>query len=266
MTERIVSDHGYRALRELALDRPDLFLEPNSKRLAQAMAQGAGSEDPWSSEPVWWSSERLSTIEPPTKSGPGDDATHARQLAGALRSFSPHRTADHRLWATLTCFHLAHYVPGRWAHALKKNTKPSDHVTDHWLFSERGTRTKEANSRRANAARRLWCLWTLSRAAAAESSILDAGELLDAMAGNVGLYHQVLSRSYLAASPRLLAAVYEVAMEPGNEHLFRKHYANQLLMSLQVRASAVALELMSADERRTAVREVVPVPRTKKKR
>lgn len=77
------------------------------------------------------------------------------------------------------------------------------------------------------------------------------------MSNNVNFYHQTIDRTYLAANPRLLAAMYDVFLD-GNEHLNVTKNANAMLKSLNIRAGATALDMMDYDELRAVIEEAKP--------
>ena len=90
------------------------------------------------------------------------------------------------------------------------------------------------------------------------SDMYSEDELLDAMANNVELYHQLLFRPNLISRSRLIAAIYEVFLEPDNEYLGYRPYPNQLMRSLNLMAAQVSLDFMDMTELRGAVEEAKP--------
>ena len=86
----------------------------------------------------------------------------------------------------------------------------------------------------------------------------SAEELLDAMAQNVNLYHQLLARPNLLARSRLVAVIYEVFLEPGNDYLGITRYANEMLTSLNLTAAQESLDFMDMNELRKTVEGVIP--------
>lgn len=242
-----VNENGYKALRSLARNQPDLFMKPDIGRLEEEMVNTADTLEVWGEPlPVGCSLDPLNEID---ESGPESDHHYAKIVRQALDGISLADAADELLWASINCFAIADYVPKRWETGLNSRTNLSKFVDDHWL---RG----DTEGRRANAIARLWWLGELSDRVS-QHSHYSADALLQAMANNVNLYHQTLSRRYLLANPRIVAAIYEVALN-GNTHLFQTRYATQMLSSLNVRGGASALDLMDEDEIRQVVEEAVP--------
>ena len=242
-----VNENGYKALRSLARSQPKLFMTPDTGRLEEEMVNAADTLEVWGEPlPVGCSLDPLNEINEP---GPESDHHYAKIVRQALDGISLADAVDELLWASINCFALADYVPTRWQTGLNSRTNLSKFVDDHWF---RG----DTEGRRANAVARLWWLGELSDRASQHSKY-SADALLQAMANNVNLYHQTLSRRYLLANPRVVAAIYDVALN-GNTHLFQTKHANRMLRSLNVRGGASALDLMDDDEIRAVVEEAVP--------
>ena len=242
-----VNENGYKALRTLARNQPDLFIKPDLIRLEEEMVNAADTLEVWGEPlPVGCSLEPLNEIDEP---GPESDHHYAKIVRQALADISLADAADELLWASINCFAIADYVSVRWLTGLTSKTNLNTFVEDHWLKG--GHR-----SRRANAVVRLWWLGEISERVSQHSQY-SADELLNAMANNVNLYHQTLARPYLSANPRLVAAIYDVTLN-GNTHLFQTNYANDMIKALNVRAGASALDLMDDDEIRAVVEEAVP--------
>ena len=242
-----VNENGYKALRTLARNQPHLFMTPDPGRLEEEMVNTADTLDVWGQPLAAGCS--LAPLNELQDSGPETDYHYAKIVRQALDGISLADAADELLWASINCFAIADYVSVRWLTGLTSKTNLSKFVDDHWL---RG----DTEGRRANAVARLWWLGELS-SRVSQRSQYSADEILNAMANNVNLYHQTLSRRYLLANPRVVAAIYEVALN-GNTHLFQTRYATQMLSSLNVRGGASALDLMDDDEIRQVVEEAVP--------
>ena len=86
----------------------------------------------------------------------------------------------------------------------------------------------------------------------------NENEILEAMAHNVNLYHQLLSRPNLLSRSRLLAAIYEIFLEPDNDYLRTTRYANEMLESLNFMAAQFSLDFMDLPELRKVVEEAKP--------
>lgn len=244
---QLVNESGYKALRALARRDPQLFTSPDKKRLRDEMIKEAGTESVWR-QPLKanCSLEPLNSI---SEEGPGTDAYYTKTVRMALADISLADAADELLWASINSFVIADYVPRRWATSNTRYKNPESFVDNHWLKGGPA-------GRQSNAAARLWWLGEISERVSKYSKY-SSDELLSAMASNVNLYHQSLDRRYLIANPRLIAVIYEVALE-GNEHLFQTAYANQLFKSLNLQAGATALDLMDDDELKSVVVEATP--------
>ena len=86
----------------------------------------------------------------------------------------------------------------------------------------------------------------------------DATDFLQAMAGYVNLYHQLLSRRNLASRSKLVTAIYEVFLEDGNDYLSQTKYASEMMSTLNYLAADVSLDFMDMDELRDIVEEAKP--------
>ncbi len=243
-----VNENGYRALLGIASDSPQLFTTPNLERLRDEMINRADTEDLWSQQPISLNCS-MNSLNDIVERGPGTDYQHAKIIRQALHGLSFVDLTDELFWASINCFALTDYVPIRWSTSNTRNTNPTNFINSHWLKT--GSKGRESN-----ASARLWWLGEIAERVARFSQH-NTGELLDAMANNVNLYHQTLARPYLLANPRLVAAIYDLALD-GNEHLFQTAYANQLFKSLNLRAGATALDMMDDDELRAVVEEAKP--------
>ena len=245
---RIVNEEGNKALKNLALKNPASFINPDSQQLVEQMINEAGTESVWG--PSLEIKADLQSLNSETQSGPRTDSVHAKTMRAALYGLTPANASDDLLWASLNCFALANYVPVRWQTSNTKETKPTNFVEDHWLKYSGSAR------RKWNAAARLWWMGELSERISRYSEN-TADELLDVMSNNVNFYHQTIDRPYIAANPKLLAAMYDIFLD-GNEHLNITKNANAMLKSLNIRAGATALDMMDHDELRAVIEEAKP--------
>lgn len=245
---RIVNDDGYKALLRLAESNPASFVNPSGQQLNRMMVQEAGTDDVWGS--TLQLQDDLASLGLETESGPRRDAVHAKTMRAALATLTPARASDGYLWASLNCFAIPEYVPVRWRTSNNRETKQSNFVLDHWI------QYSGSDGRKWNAAARLWWMGELADRISIHSEHTP-DELLATMAGNVNFYHQTIDRTYLAANPRLLAVLYDVFLD-GNEHLNVTKAASDMLKSLNLRAGANALDLMSYDDLREVVEEAKP--------
>ena len=107
-----------------------------------------------------------------------------------------------------------------------------------------------------NAAARLWWLTEIANRAAMHSKH-DGSRLLSAMANDVEMYHQLLSRPYISSNPRIVALIYEMAMDR-NDYLFKRPYPNRMLQNLNVKAAAVSLGTLTDETLKAVVGEAKP--------
>ena len=253
MTYRLVNDAGIAALKALAQREPRIFIEPDTDWLETRMVNILADEDIWGS-PLKLQAD-LSSLERIDGSGPETDAMFAPIVRDALPNLKPADGLDEYTWATMNCFVVPRYAHIRWkdtSNMWKDPKRLPSYVESHWLKGNVG------EARRANAVARLWWLGELSSRAAKASPVLENDEVLHAMADNVNLYHQLLSRRYILARPRLVAAIYEMFLEGDNDHLNVTAYASQFLSALNIRAADVSLDLMDRNELRDAVEEAKP--------
>lgn len=245
-----INDVGNQILERIVLTDPDLFF--GGKYLRDKLEDLAGDlgESPYSDKPIKLETS-LSPLNQIREDGPITDADNAPILRQALSSVSPAEAADGLLWTSINCFALSPYIPVRWGTSKLKqdNLKNTAFVKRHWLWQ--GT-----TSRTWNAAARLWWLAELATRAS-DFSKNSVETLLDAMGNNVGLYHQLTSRTYLAANPQVVAAIYDVALD-GSRHLFEKTYANQLMKALNMRAGNISFDVFDYDELYEIVENCLP--------
>ena len=251
MIEQIphVNDLGYGILANIAYGHPGLFFE--GKRLMRELEKRAEEQGgSWCDKPITLDTS-LAPLNQIREVGPETDADNAPIIRQALSSITPAMASDGLLWASINCFALSRYIPIRWgATNLRQNElKNTAFVSRHWLWQ--GT-----NGRTWNAAARLWWLAELATRAS-EFSKNSVETLLETMANNVGLYHQLTSRTFLAANAKVVATIYDVALD-GSEHIFEKAYANQLMKALNLRAGTVSFDLFGYDELYKIVEESLP--------
>ena len=252
---QIVSDAGYQALIALKDRRPALFTTPDPEKLKSAMPAIIKEGDP---EALWAApipiSAALEAINRNPRGGPVDDAANALILNQALPQLSLRDWSHERLWASLNCFALADWVPARWSTSRTKNTKESQFVHTHWLKAN-------TDSRESNASMRLFTLLTLSRRAAAYSA-RSQEELLVAMAEKVNLFHQTLRRPFLLSNSRILAMVWDSALDDlGSSVVFQTKAASSWLSKINERGGAVDLGILDDDGLRSVVAEAKPRPK-----
>ena len=249
-TERFVNDTGLEALKYLARTEPKVFLASDPKNLMAKTKEVAGTSEVWG--PVLDLQSELTSLEDIDVGGPSTDAQFAPLVRHALNHLPPAEGLNEHRWATINCFVIPKYVTVRWSNVLPKDSKRhSAFVQRHWLEGGR------VDARQDNAVARLWWLGEFSERAAKHTGLYDRDELLDAMANNVNLYHQFLSRPNLISRDKLIAAVYEVFLED-NDYLRTTKYASQLMAALNFRAADVSLDFMDMTELREAVEEAKP--------
>ena len=245
---QIINDEGYKSLRSLVHSNPALFTDPNPQKLAEQMAIQSGTDSVYGASLELKTS--LESLNFETESGPKTDAVHARTIREALSGITPASASDGLLWASINCFVIAEYVPIRWATSNNQTAKPASFVEDHWL------QYSGSAGRKWNAAARLWWMGELANRISRYSQHTP-DELLEVMSNNVQFYHQTIDRTYLAANPKLLGAMYDVFLD-GNDHLNVTKNASEMLKSLNIRAGATALDMMDYDELRAVIEEAKP--------
>lgn len=252
MTEqRQLNDDGVSALARLALKRTKLFLEPDTTALVKAVKDEAHTEEIWGD--TLDLKDDIAVLNKVSQAGPSTDAQYSRIVRRALAHLTADQGLDENRWATINCFLLPEYVNTRWGSALPKDaTKLPNFVKMHWLNGGL------VDARRANAVARLWWLGEFSDRASYHSDLHSEDEFLEAMANNVNLYHQLLSRPNLLSRPKLVAAIYEVFLDGDNDYLSATKYANELLESLNLRAAELSLDFMSLPELRDLIEELKP--------
>ena len=252
MTEcRLLNDAGISALASLALKNPKLFLDADPTVLAKGVKEQAQTEDIWGD--ALEITNEIEILNKISEGGPGTDAQYSRIVRQALSHLSADQGLDEYRWATINCFVLSNYVSVRWGSALPKDSKKlPNFVKMHWLNGGL------VDARRANAIARLWWLGEFSDRASQHSDLHSADEFLDAMANNVNLYHQLLSRPNLLSRPKLVAAIYEVFLDGNNDYLSATKYANEMLESLNLRAAELSVDFMDLSELREVVEELKP--------
>ena len=248
---RFVNEDGLAALNSLSHEKPSLFVDADSDILIAAMEERAEKPGLWDT-PLDLAEDILS-LNQVQDSGPKTDSENARLVRNALGYLPPSEGLNERRWATINCFVLPRYVSMRWSHVQPKDSKRlPNFVKSHWLDGGK------VSARQNNSVARLWWLGEFSARAAAHTDMHSAEELLDAMAKHVNLYHQLLARPNLLARSRLVAVIYEVFLEPGNEYLGATRYANEMLASLNLTAAQESLDFMDMNELREAVEGAKP--------
>ena len=251
----IVSDAGYQALVALKDRTPELFTDPNPERLKAAMPAFV----PDKNEAILWDEPiplhgPVDAINNNPKAGKADDAQNVRILSQALPQLGPRDWHQERLWASINCFALADWVPVRWSLGRTKNTKDRDFVRRHWLNAN-------IEARQSNASMRLFTLNVLSlRASTYSTHTYD--ELLEAMADKVNLFHRSLGNPYLIANSRLLAYIWDTALDDQDDtSVFQTRHANTWLMKINERGGAVDLGTLDDHSLRSIVEEAKPRPK-----
>lgn len=248
---RFVNEDGLAALNSLSHEKPSLFVDADSDALIAEMEERVETSDIWDT-PLNLA-EDITSLNQVQDSGPKTDSEYARLVRNALGHLPPSDGLNEHRWATINCFVLPRYVSMRWSHVQPKDSKrlPS-FVKSHWLDGGK------VSARQNNSVARLWWLGEFSARAAEHTNLHSADELLDAMAQYVNLYHQLLYRPNLLARSRLVAVIYEVFLEPGNDYLGATRYANEMLTALNLTAAQASLDFMDMNELRETVEEAKP--------
>ena len=248
-----VNENGLAALKSLSQGNPALFIDADPDGLVAAMETSAGTSDLWGA-PLDLKGD-FSSLNEIEESGPGTDARYARVVRNGLGHLPPSEGLNEHRWASVNCFVLPRYASVRWSHVQPKDASGLQRfVARHWLDGGK------VNARQDNSIARLWWLGEFSDRAAEHTDILSADELLDAMAGNVNLYHQLLYRPILLSRSKLIAAIYEVFLDSDgdNDYLGATRYASEMLASLNFLAAQVSLDFMDMSELREAIEEAKP--------
>lgn len=249
--QKIVNDDGLRALKLLASEHPALFIEADTGVLKERMAERVETGDLWNA-PLDIRAD-LSQLNMLNNGGPATDVVFTPLVRQALGHLPPSEGLNDYRWATINCFVLPQYAQARWSHVQPndKDRLPA-FVRRHWLDGHL------TDARQDNSIARLWWLGELSERAGKYSDRYNADEILDAMANNVRLYHQLLYRRNLVSRSKLVAAIYEVFLEDGNDYLDDNKYASAMLSTLNYFAADVSLDFMDMSELRDIVEEAKP--------
>lgn len=248
--QKIVNDVGLKSLRLLASKSSHLFLDSNPDKLERRLEESASPDSPWREQGIDVLAD-LSELNDIELSGPTTDASFVPLVRNALGHIPASEGLNEYLWSTINCFLLSRYVPIRWQSS--NSSDPTKFVQSHWLD---GGVTR---ARQNNAIARLWWLGEFAKRAAQYSEVLNEDDLLNGMANNVNLYHQLLYRPNLISRPKLVAALYEVFLNGAdNDYLGATRYANELLLTLNLRAASLSLDFMGMDELREVILECKP--------
>ena len=244
-----LNEIGYKILDELADSSPDLFLEGDAENLRSIIEERASKEgdSPYRSGSIQLEVP-LNPLNQLEQAGPDTDANYAPLVRQAVSGISPAQAAEDSFWASINCFGLSPYIKVRWSTSSLKKSNPSKFVKNHWLWNDR--------PRRSNASARLWWLSETAQRASRFSKY-STETLLENMADNVELYHQLTDRTYFAANPLLVATVYDIAIE-NNRYLFDKPYPNELMKALNMRAGNISFDVFDYDELYEIVESCLP--------
>ncbi len=248
---QFVNENGLATLMSLSQEKPGLFLDANPDELVVAMEMRAGTSDLWDA-PLDLKAD-ITSLNEIEQGGPDTDARNARVVRNGLGHLPPSEGLNEHRWASINCFVLPRFASVRWSRVQPEDpSRLPSFVKRHWLDGG------QVGARQDNSIARLWWLAELSARAAEHTDLYSADELLDAMANNVNLYHQLLSRPILLSRSKLIAAVYEVFLDGDNDYLGSTKYANEMLASLNFEAAQVSLDFMDMSELRQAVEEAKP--------
>ena len=258
----LLSTKGYQALWGLSNDDPQVFYEePPPTTLKELLkqthaAKGGEPEELWDGEITLQAD--LSALNDADAQSDKTDAINAPLIRQALPDVTSAKAADHRLWASVNCFALLPYTTMRWNQGSSakapcrtdETQKLREWVQEHYLGHG-------VDMKQDNATARLWWLTEMAERTAVHSKH-NAERLLPAMANDVEMYHQLISRPYLASNPRVVAAIYDLALNPGNHYLLKRPYPNRMLQNLNLKAAAVSLGTLSDATLIAVVEEAKP--------
>ena len=251
--QKIINHTGLTALRQLANDSPTMFTEMDPEEFLSSVTEAAKDHNIWGAVPLDIRRD-LSPLNDIQESGPTTDREFAWVVRDALGHLTAARGLDEYIWATINCFVIPRYVSVRWQSSNQANKAEHlpNFVRRHWL--DGGTTA----ARQDNAIARLWWLGEFGTRAARHSDWIDDDQMLDAMANNVNLYHQLFRRPNLLSRPKLVAAIYEVFLSDSNDYLAQTKYASELLATLNFMAAQKSIDFMSVSELREVVEEAKP--------
>ena len=258
----LLSTRGYQELWSLSNDDPKAFFEdPSSDALKgllekNCIAKGVMPDELWDGELTLQTD--LQALNDADSQSDLTDASNAPIIRQAFPDITPAKAADHRLWASVNCFALLPYTTMRWNQRTSAKApcrtdevqKLREWVQEHYLGHG-------VDMKQDNAGARLWWLTEMAERASAHSTH-SADRLLPAMANDVEMYHQLLSRPYLFSNPRVVATIYDLALSSGNNYLLRRPYPNRMLQNLNLKAAAVSLGSLSDAAIRAVVEEAKP--------
>lgn len=242
------NDNGYRITEGLAKTDPGLFIDSDTcelKARIEAIADREGVLPYQTDIELEVGLDPLNLIEQP---GPETDVYYAPLIRQAVAGLSPAEAAEGLLWASINVFCISTYTSIRWSTSHIKISKPTQFIRNHWLWNN--------TPRISNSSARLWWLVEMANRAS-EYSVHSSEILFHAMANNVGLYHQLSDRPYFAAKPNLVAAIYDVVLA-GNEYVYPRPQANQLLRALNMKAGTMSFDILNYDELYAIVEESLP--------
>lgn len=255
-TIRALTDSGYETLVYIARESPQLFRAGDPVALHDEMQKhklaSAETFALFSTSRTWQPQRSLSELASSGVAGPSDDTRLAVWLWTSLPTVQAADMADHRVLASINCFHLGRYVDIRWGMSSSRDNpdkaKQSSYVMSHWLGA----------SKESNTAARLWWLYEFARRAADHTDHYDTDALLDAMAGHVNFYHPLLKHPYLMASDRVRAAILEVSIQSGLVAQNRTAESNKMLRALNHMGGAISLDVLTRRQLREHVGVTMP--------
>lgn len=257
MNEKIfaLSDTGYSLLLSIAENNPSLFTDASAEELLTELkeqaALNADDVEPLAKNRFWNPLMPFQYLIDNVVAGPGNDAEHAKYLRQALPTLTASEMSDHRVLASINCFHLDGYVKERWSLSslARKNDKESKtkFVKLHWL----------GYAKEPNTTARLWWLFEYAKRAE-EYSVYSTETLLEKMAGNVNFYHQILRRTYLMASDRIRATLLDVSIESGLVDENKTKSVNDVMRLLNRAAGGISLDVLENEALREQLEEVMP--------
>ena len=250
-----LTDSGVRALTELSVKSPDVFIEGDPDALLNAVAQqmqkvADEQTSPFRNAPLECDDSVFTILNRDVVAGPSKDREHSEFVYSELKA-SPAEMSDSRLLASINCFHAARYVTERWKSGKRWNSSnPADrtkHVKEHWLGA----------NKESNAIARLWWLHEFSRRTA-KLSQFDTGVILNKLAGNVNFYHQILDRGYLMSSDVVRAAIIDICIDTGLVDRNDTTLTSKMMQELNRKAGGINLDLLAGDELRNIIMDCIP--------
>ena len=199
-----LTSNGRNSLLQLARDKPELWLEPNTDFGAELSILGVTDY----AEEIGVTSNGLLSL-------PSGGQYHLRErpkmdrnaptFCDILQDISPQQAADGRMWEWLCHFRLHQYCGERWPSV--RNDNQQEHIMLHWFARNRDHHLYQDNT----ASRTYWVGVTTERIAQASGGTLTRQQIAEYLSENPIAYHSIM-RSSMTHNPRVAALIMEALM------------------------------------------------------